>query len=39
MINADLKTVKTVEEFHTEIRRQLEDAHGDDYCLIFDAIE
>ena len=39
MINADLKNVKNVEEFHTEIRRQQEEAHGDDYCQIHDAIE
>ena len=38
MINADLGHVTSVEEFHKEIRRQQEEAHGEDYCAIHDAI-
>ena len=38
MINAELGHVTSVEEFNKEIRRQQEEAHGDDYCLIHDAI-
>ena len=39
MINAELKHVKTLEEFYSEIRRQQEEAHGDDYCGQHDAIK
>lgn len=38
MINAELGHVTSVEEFNREIRRQQEEAHGKDYCLIHDAI-
>ena len=39
MINAELGHVKTLEEFYSEIRRQQEEAHGDDYCEQHDAIK
>ena len=39
MINAELGHVKSVEEFHSEIRRQQEEAHGDKYCAMHDAIQ
>lgn len=39
MINAELGHVKSVEEFNSEIRRQQEEAHGDEYCDIHDAIK
>jgi len=39
MINAELGHVTTLEEFHSEIRRQQEEAHGDHYCAIHDAIQ
>lgn len=39
MINSELDHCKTLEEFHREIRRQQEKAHGDDYCEIHDAIQ
>jgi len=39
MINAELGHVTTVEEFHTEIRRQQEEAHGEHYCLMHDSIQ
>ena len=39
MINSELGHVKTLEEFHSEIRRQQEEAHGVDYCQIHDAIQ
>lgn len=39
MINSELSHVKTLEEFHSEIRRQQEEAHGVDYCKIHDAIQ
>lgn len=38
MLTADLKHVKTVEEFYTEIRSQQEEYHGKDYCAMHDAI-
>lgn len=38
MLTADLKHVKTVEEFYTEIRSQQEAYHGKDYCAMHDAI-
>jgi len=38
MINADMTGVETIEEFQKEIRRQQEEAHGEDYCQIHDAI-
>ena len=38
MINAELSHVKTLKEFNKEIRRQQEEAHGEDYCKIHDAI-
>jgi hypothetical protein len=39
VINAELGHVTTLEEFHSEIRRQQEEAHGDHYCAIHDAIQ
>lgn len=39
MINADLSHVVTLRDFNKEIRRQQEEAHGKDYCLIHDAIK
>lgn len=39
MINSELGHVKTLIEFNQEIRRQQEEAHGDDYCEIHDAIK
>ena len=38
MVTAELDGVKTLEEFHYEIRKQQEEAHGADYCAIHDAI-
>ena len=38
MINSDLSHVVSLEDFHSEIRRQQEEAHGADYCAIHDAI-
>lgn len=38
MLTADLKHVKTVDEFYTEIRTQQEEFHGKDYCAMHDAI-
>jgi hypothetical protein len=38
MINSELGHVKTLEEFNSEIRRQQEEGHGEDYCQIHDAI-
>lgn len=38
MINAELGHVKTLEEFHSEIRRQQEEAHGEYYCAMHDSI-
>lgn len=39
MINSELGHVKSLQEFHSEIRRQQEEAHGVDYCQIHDAIQ
>jgi hypothetical protein len=39
MINADLSNVKSIAGFNKEIRRQQEEAHGEDYCQIHDAIK
>jgi hypothetical protein len=39
MINADLSNVKSVVGFNKEIRKQQEEAHGEDYCQIHDAIK
>lgn len=39
MINAELGHVKSVPEFYTEIRKQQEEAHGEHYCLMHDAIK
>jgi hypothetical protein len=39
MINAELGHVATVEEFHNEIVRQQEEAHGEHYCLMHKAIQ
>jgi hypothetical protein len=39
MINSELEHVRTLKEFNTEIRRQQEEAHGNDYCQIHDAIK
>lgn len=39
MINSELGHVKTLNKFNTEIRRQQEEAHGEDYCQIHDAIK
>ena len=38
MINSELGHVTTLEEFNSEIRRQQEEAHGQEYCAIHDAI-
>ena len=38
MLTADLKHVKTVDEFYTEIRSQQEAHHGAEYCAMHDAI-
>ena len=38
MINANLDGVTTLEEFYNEIRKQQEEAHGNDYCNMHDAI-
>jgi len=39
MINAELGHVKSLKEFNSEIRRQQEEAHGQHYCDIHDAIK
>jgi|TARA_R110000782_G_scaffold28166_6_gene70886 hypothetical protein len=39
MINSELGHVKSVEEFNKEIIRQQEEAHGEFYCGIHDAIK
>lgn len=39
MINAELGHVKSIQEFNDDIRRQQEEAHGEDYCQIHDAIQ
>ena len=39
MINSELGHVKTLEEFHSSIREQQEEAHGEYYCAIHDAIQ
>lgn len=39
MIQANLSGIDSVEDFLTEIRSQQEAAHGEDYCLIHDAIK
>jgi cephalosporin hydroxylase len=38
LINAELGHVKNLIEFNEDIRKQHEEAHGEDYCQIFDAI-
>ena len=38
MLTAELKHVKSVDEFYTEIRSQQEEYHGKDYCAMHDAI-
>ena len=38
MINVDLKHVKDVPEFYSEIRKGQEEAHGEDYCEQHDAV-
>jgi hypothetical protein len=38
MINSELGHVNTLKKFHSEIVRQQEEAHGEDYCQIHDAI-
>ena len=39
MIKAELNGIKTLKKFYTEIRKQQEAAHGDDYCEQHDAIQ
>lgn len=39
MINSELGHCKTVKAFNKSIREQQEEAHGEDYCLIHEAIE
>tara|TARA_R110002153_G_scaffold72321_3_gene189411 strand:+ start:2920 stop:3498 length:579 start_codon:yes stop_codon:yes gene_type:complete len=39
MINSELGHVKTLKEFNKSIREQQEEAHGEDYCAIHDAIK
>ena len=39
MINAELGHVKTIPEFYTEIRKQQEEAHGEHYCQMHEAIK
>lgn len=39
MINAELEHVTTLKEFYSEIRRQQEEAHGDDYCEQHDTLK
>src|SRR6056300_147128 len=39
MINAELGHVKSVKEFHEEIVKQQEEAHGKDYCAMHKAIQ
>ena len=36
MLTADLKKVKSVDEFYVEIRSQQEAYHGADYCAMHD---
>ena len=38
MINAELGHVKNVKEFHESIKTQQEQAHGEHYCAMHDAI-
>lgn len=38
MINSELGHVKSVKEFNKDIKRQQEEAHGEYYCAIHDAI-
>lgn len=38
MINSELGHCKTVKAFNKSIREQQEEAHGEDYCAIHDAI-
>jgi len=38
MINAELSHVTTLEEFYESIRSQQEEAHGNDYCKMHDAV-
>ena len=38
MINSKLDHCKTVDEFYTSIRSQQEEAHGDNYCAMHDAV-
>jgi len=38
MLTAELKHVKTLDEFYTEIRTQQEEYHGEHYCAMHDAI-
>jgi hypothetical protein len=38
MINSKVDHCKTLEEFYSEIRRQQEEAHGDNYCAQHDAL-
>ena len=38
MINAELSHVTTLQEFNSEIRRIQEEAHGENYCAMHDAI-
>ena len=38
MINAELGHVTTLQEFNSEIRRIQEEAHGENYCAMHDAI-
>ena len=39
MINSELGHVTSLEEFNSEIIRQQEEAHGENYCDIHDAIK
>ena len=39
MINAELGHVKSVKEFHVDIVKQQEEAHGVDYCAMHKAIQ
>ena len=39
MINSKLGHVKTLEDFNTSIIEQQEEAHGEYYCAIHDAIK
>lgn len=38
MLTAELKHVKSVDEFYSEIRSQQEEFHGKEYCSMHDAI-